>query len=134
MSTLDKYRVCFKYLLIIKTCSLITIRFYFVFQKFFIVDGLAVMFLFNSIAHFISDIFIFFLIIDQILYEKINPFSFTIITFYISTYKTKKTWKNLCLLFYGRFDHSSWIFEVAKFWMIKLCFDVSDAIDSNKRT
>ena len=28
----------------------------------------------------------------------------------------------------GRFDHSSWAYEIAKFWMIKLCLNVSDAI------
>ena len=36
--------------------------------------------------------------------------------------------------FYGRFDNFSWTYEVAKFWMIKLCLDVSDVIHKNKHT
>ena len=30
--------------------------------------------------------------------------------------------------FYGHFDHYSWTYEVEKFWMIKLCADVTDVI------
>ena len=36
--------------------------------------------------------------------------------------------------FYSRFDHFSWTYEVVKFWIIKLCLDVSDIIHANKHT
>ena len=35
-------------------------------------------------------------------------------------------------LFYGHFDHFSWTYEVAKFWMIKSCLDGSDVIHVNE--
>ena len=34
--------------------------------------------------------------------------------------------------FYGHFDHYSWTYEVEKFWMIKLCVDVTDVIHPNE--
>ena len=38
------------------------------------------------------------------------------------------------LLFYGHFDHFSWNYEVAKFWMIKLFLKVCDVIQTNEHT
>ena len=38
------------------------------------------------------------------------------------------------ILFYGRFDHFSWTYEVAKFWMIKLCLDVIGIMHANEHT
>ena len=42
--------------------------------------------------------------------------------------------KKPCTKFYGVFDHFLLTYEVAKFWMIKLCLNVSDAIHANEHT
>ena len=44
---------------IMKTCSLITVRFYFGFQKFVMVDRFATKFFFNTIADSISNIIMY---------------------------------------------------------------------------
>ena len=36
--------------------------------------------------------------------------------------------------FYGVFDHFSRTYEVAEFWIIKLCLDVNDVTHANKHT
>ena len=40
--------------------------------------------------------------------------------------------KELFTHIYGRVDHLSWAYEVPKFWVIKLCHDISDVIHTNK--
>ena len=44
----------------------------------------------------------------------------------------KFTEKEPFIQFFSRYK--PWIHEVVKFWIIKLCFDVSDAIHTNKHT
>ena len=42
--------------------------------------------------------------------------------------------KKPSLKFYGVFDHFSQTYEIAKFWIIKLYFDVSDVMQGNEHT
>ena len=41
--------------------------------------------------------------------------------------------KELFRKFYGVFDHLSRTYEATRFWIIKLCLDVSDVIDANDK-
>ena len=73
-------RACFMYFSNMEICSLITVRSYFGFQKFFIVYGFK--FFFNTIADFIINKIIFFEYII-IFNQKIYLFSFIIRTFHL---------------------------------------------------
>ena len=53
-------RAYFRNFFIMNICSLITVRFSFGFQKFFIVDACTIKFFFNTVAGFIPNIIIFF--------------------------------------------------------------------------
>ena len=75
-------------------------------------------------------------------YKVLNP---AWVTSYPVMYKTFHSWFSWNIFvsfmekepfpqFYGRFDHFSWIHEVVKFLMIKLCLDVSDVIHANEHT
>ena len=62
---------------------------------------------------------------------------------YQRLYQTFQRWLSLYIFvnfmekkpfthFYGRCDHFSWTYEVAKLWMIKLCLDVSGVIHARR--
>ena len=64
------------------------------------------------------------------------------VTSYPRMYKTFYPWFSLHIFvsftekeqFYCRFDHFSLTYKVAKFWIIKLCLEVSEVIHANEHT
>ena len=92
-------KACFRNFFIVKICCLITVRFYFAFQKTFILDRFVIKFFFDNRTVLIWNSIVFFQ--SVIIYnQKIHPFSLTIITFYIRTrfWKHYMQWLNFIIV------------------------------------